>query len=249
MTTEFENGFGRLLIADDEPTFLLSTAELLRRKGFQVQTARDGFEALRLMESNVFDALISDIIMPGNEDLAFVREATRLDPSLLVILVTAYPALPTAIGAIHLPVEAYLVKPVNFQELLEVVQRVVRESQIRRVLGASQERLDIWNRKLQVVRSKASSGAREGNQNAAVDFLRLAVGNLAGTLLDMETLLDLIHVPEGGGQACTIENCPRMDNCRRVIGECVETLEKTKTAFKSRSLANVRLQLEGLLKA
>ncbi len=243
-----ENMCGRILIADDEPTFLLATAELLRRNGFQVHTAMDGFGAIKLLETQVFDALISDIIMPGNEDLAFVRKATQLDPSLLVILVTAYPALPTAIGAIHLPVESYLVKPVDFQELLEVVQRVVKESQIRRVLGASQERIDIWNQKLQSVRAKAASGAREGNQKAAVDFLRLAVGNLAGTLLDMETLLDLIHVPESVNQPCSIENCPRMSHCRHVIGECVEVLERTKNAFKSRSLANVRLQLERLLK-
>lgn len=239
---------GRLLIADDEPTYLMSTAELLRREGFLVHTARDGFEALQKLESCSYDTLITDIIMPGNEDLDLVRQAVRIDPSLLVVLVTAYPALPTAISAIHLPVEAYLVKPVNFEEFLEAVHRAVKESQIRRVIEASQERIDLWNRKLQGVRAKASAGGDKGNQNAAIDFLRLAVGNLAGTLMDMETLLDLIHVPAEEGQVCTIVNCPRMVNCRRVIGECVEVLERTKTAFKSRSLANVRSQLEGLLR-
>ncbi len=248
MSLEDAEVLGRLLIVDDEPTFLLATAELLRRNGYLVHSAKDGFEALALLDANTYDALISDIIMPGNEDLEFVRKATQLDSSLLVILVTAYPALPTAIGAIQLPVEAYMVKPVNFQELLETVHRVVKDSQIRRVLGASQERLEQWNRRLQGVRAKATSGVRDGNQNAALDFLRLAVGNLAGTLMDMETLLDLIDVPEEGGQACTIQNCPRMANCRQVIGECVEVLEKTKTAFKSRTLANVRTQLEGLLR-
>ncbi len=248
MNHEEAEALGRLLIVDDEPTFLLSTAELLRRNGYLVHSAKDGFEALVRLETNTYDALISDIIMPGNEDLEFVRKATQLDPFLLVILVTAYPALPTAIGAIQLPVEAYMVKPVNFQELLETVHRVVKNSQIRRVLGASQERLELWNRRLQGVRAKASSGVRDGNQNAALDFLRLAVGNLAGTLMDMETLLDLIDVPAEGGQPCTIQNCPRMTNCRQVIGECVDVLEKTKTAFKSRALANVRSQLEGLLR-
>ncbi len=247
MTVDAENPRGRLLMADDEATFLLSTAEWLRRNGYLVHTAKDAFEALALLESNTYDVLISDIIMPGNEDLALVHQASRIDASLLVILVTAYPALPTAISAIHLPVAAYLVKPLPVPEFLETVHRVVRDAQVRRVLGASQERLETWNRRLQGVHAKASSGAQGGNRNAAVDVLRLAVNNLAGTLNDMETLLDLVKVPPDRERVCTIVNCPRMNTCKRVIGECIEALEKTKTAFKSRSLANVKLQLQRLM--
>jgi hypothetical protein len=186
-------------------------------------------------------------MMPGNDNLEFVRKACAEDPALMVILVTAYPALQTAIEAIQLPVGAYLVKPVNFQELLATVRQVVKEARIRRLMAASQERIDLWNQRLQAMRGMVHAEAKDGQQGAAMDFLRMAVGNLAGTLVDMGTLLDLIKAPTAGSQPCSVENCPRLAASRKVIWECVEALEKTKTAFKSKSLAQVRVQLEGLL--
>ena len=64
---------GRILIADDEETFLESTAALLEREGYTIQTARTGAEALAAIEANPCDLLISDLEMPGNADLELVR--------------------------------------------------------------------------------------------------------------------------------------------------------------------------------
>lgn len=119
---------GRLLMADDEETFLLATADLLRQEGYLVDTARDGFEAADFLRENTYDLLISDILMPGNQDLDFIKLAAELSPDLQVLLITGYPSVTTAMQAIRLPVAAYLTKPVDFEELRTQVQACVTAS-------------------------------------------------------------------------------------------------------------------------
>ena len=104
----------RILIADDEESFLLSTGELLRLEGFEVHTAHDGREAAAMLNGQTFDLLITDIRMPGNQDLDLVRYAQAQNDILPVIMVTSYPSMPTAMQAMQLSVIAYLIKPMDF---------------------------------------------------------------------------------------------------------------------------------------
>jgi CheY-like chemotaxis protein len=101
------------LIADDEETFLLSTADLLRREGYHCDCAPDGKRAAEMLGKGEYDLLIADIKMPGNGNLELVREMPRLAEGLPVILVTGYPSLKTAMESFQLPVAAYLPKPVE----------------------------------------------------------------------------------------------------------------------------------------
>jgi len=237
--------FGRILIVDDETTFLQATAELLRRSGFQVDAAEDGTAAMALVAEHAYDAIVSDILMPGNDDLAFVRQAAERDPGVQVILVTAYPDVKTAMAALRLPVAAYLVKPVDFPELLAQVRAVAGQAQLRRALHLSRERQALWTLNLEAIQSRSRMSRP---QNPTLEILHLAMGNLAGTMLDMESLLQLAEGGEHSPQTCAVLQCPRLGEQRKVIEECLATLEKTRTAFKSRSLAEVRQRLEGLLR-
>jgi len=105
---------GNILIADDEETFLLSTADLLRREGYHCDCAPDGKRAAEMLGKGEYDLLIADIKMPGNGNLELVREMPRLAEGLPVILVTGYPSLKTAMESFQLPVAAYLPKPVEW---------------------------------------------------------------------------------------------------------------------------------------
>ena len=64
---------GRILLADDEPTFLEATADLLRAEGFSCETVSDGESALAAVAARPFDLLITDLEMPGNANLELVR--------------------------------------------------------------------------------------------------------------------------------------------------------------------------------
>ena len=110
---------GRILIADDEPTFLNSTAELLRREGFTVDTVDDAASALAAISAATYDLLITDLEMPGNADLDLVQQVAHLSGGLPIIIITGFPSVRSAVASIELPVAAYLVKPVHFPELLK----------------------------------------------------------------------------------------------------------------------------------
>lgn len=106
---------GKILIADDEETFLHSTADLLRREGYDCDIVPDGNRAAEMLGKGEYDLLIADIKMPGNGNLELVREMPRLAEGLPVILVTGYPSLKTAMESFQLPVAAYLPKPVEWR--------------------------------------------------------------------------------------------------------------------------------------
>jgi DNA-binding NtrC family response regulator len=122
----------RILLADDEEDFLKFTATLLEKEGYTCDCVTDGATAVELLRTRRYDAVISDIRMPGNPDLRVVREANELQDGVPVILVTAYPSMGTAKRAVELPVTAYVEKPVEFQELLSKVRGAILTSYERR---------------------------------------------------------------------------------------------------------------------
>jgi len=117
---------GRILIADDEETFLHSTADLLRREGYECDCARDAATAADMLKQTKYDLLIADIKMPGNWELELIREIRSITKDMPVILVTGSPSLDTTKQAVQLRVVAYLVKPVDFDQMLALVKTSIK---------------------------------------------------------------------------------------------------------------------------
>ena len=86
----------RILLVDDEPVCLESTADLLRLEGYSVDTAQDGFRGLELIAKHAYDFLISDLVMPGNQGLGFLHQAAEACSDLKMIVLTGYPSVGTA---------------------------------------------------------------------------------------------------------------------------------------------------------
>lgn len=236
----------RILMADDEEIFLLATADLLRREGFLVDTARDGFEAAEFLRENTYDLLISDILMPGNQDLDFIRLASELSPDLQVILVTGYPSVGTAVQAIQLPVAAYLTKPIVFEDFLAHVRRGIASVRTQRAMGRSRERLAGWLDDLDRIQEVVRSVPQAPNRQASREVMGLALGNIAGVLLDLKALFEMTLDEDPAPGPCTIQCCPRLAEYHEAVREGIEVLERTRHAFKSKELGQLRERLERL---
>lgn len=115
----------RIVVADDEPLFLRTTAELLRKSGYECTCAADGSAALEALGREPFDLIISDLNMPGNLKLELLREGRQRWPEIPLIVVTGAPSLPTAIESVRLGIADYLLKPVKFGDLLSSVKRAL----------------------------------------------------------------------------------------------------------------------------
>lgn len=118
----------RILIADDEPLYLRTTGQLLRKAGYECECVPDGDAALEQLRRKSFDLILSDLNMPGNLKLELLQQGRAQWPHIPLIVVTGVPSLPTAIESVRLGIADYLLKPVRFEDLLASVNRVLAQS-------------------------------------------------------------------------------------------------------------------------
>jgi two-component system nitrate/nitrite response regulator NarL len=142
----------KLLLADDEETFSSSVAVLLRREGYLCDVASSAGDAIEKLTQSPYDLLITDLRMPGNGDLELLKAAAG---SLPVIVVTAYPSVPTAIEALRFAVVDYIVKPFDFEELLRAVQRALETRKAARLLESLRMALSDGSLVAQIARRAA----------------------------------------------------------------------------------------------
>ncbi len=126
----------RVLVADDEEGVREFLAETLELDGHDVTQAKDGLAARRLLETQAFDLLVTDLRMPGLDGLGLLRACRAEQPELEVILLTAHGTVDTAVDAMKLGAFDYLQKPIASPAALRLLARRALE---RRALGATRE--------------------------------------------------------------------------------------------------------------
>ena len=146
---------GRILIVDDEANARTALAELLREEGYTVETAADGFKALPKLEEFSPDVLLTDLKMPGMDGLELMHKARELDPENAAVVMTAFGAVDTAVAAMRQGAADYLTKPINVEELLIVLDRVLDRRRLRREAGLLRERLSARHRIQNIVGTSA----------------------------------------------------------------------------------------------
>ena len=152
----------RILVVDDEQRMCDSLDTLLTKAGYQVQTAGDGKRALELYGESDFDLVISDIKLPEMTGIELLQAIRKGDPNAMVILMTAYASLDTALAAINMGAYDYLMKPIEFTQLKLAAKRALekRELEIARqkLLAELQVKNDLLNRRIAEVDALYQAG-------------------------------------------------------------------------------------------
>lgn len=115
----------RMLMVDDEPDFLDATARALSRRGFQVETASDGQQALALLGRGLFDVMVLDVKMPGIDGVEVFRQVRLLWPELPVIMLTGHGTIQQAFETSRAGLCEYLTKPCDVKDLAQAARRAV----------------------------------------------------------------------------------------------------------------------------
>src|SRR6187551_3364174 len=115
----------RLLIVDDDPNLLVLLADQLRADGFEIQTARDGEEALRRLEAGWPDLLLVDMMMARMDGLTLAREV-KARADLPIIVLSAIDTADSKADLLEEVAEDYVTKPYHYPELRARIQRVLR---------------------------------------------------------------------------------------------------------------------------
>jgi two-component system nitrogen regulation response regulator GlnG len=116
----------RILVADDEESMRWVLSKALRKKGFTVELARDGDEALRLIRSESYDLAILDIKMPGVSGLDLIDKVRELKSELLVVIMTAEAGMKNAVEAMKRGAYDYLTKPFDLDVMDAIIEKANR---------------------------------------------------------------------------------------------------------------------------
>ncbi|HSH48141.1 MAG TPA: two-component system response regulator GlrR [Halomonas sp.] len=117
-----------LLLVDDDPSLLKLLSMRLQSRGFRVTTAESGKQALRRLEAERPDLVLSDMRMDEMDGLALFREIQRRLPGLPVIILTAHGSIPDAVSATREGVFSFLTKPVDRDELFASIDEALAHS-------------------------------------------------------------------------------------------------------------------------
>jgi DNA-binding NtrC family response regulator len=131
----------RILVVDDEQIIRESLSFILKKEGYNVEEAANGKDALMKHEANPFDIIITDIEMPEMKGVDLLKQIRQRTPQTLVVIITAFGSVETAVLALREGAADYILKPVNFDDLLYRVKKlcdyhalIVENSLLRREL-------------------------------------------------------------------------------------------------------------------
>jgi CheY-like chemotaxis protein len=233
---------GRILFADDDDGFRFASAELLRRTGYTVVEARDSVEASALLEKTAFDLIISDIHMPGNTTLQFARDLEELAPQVPVILVTGNPSVQTAAQSVRLHVVAYLVKPLDYDELRQLVAEAIQRRGVWHALSDDRKDLETWIEDLAGFQQLLEKSPLLPPNLVWQHYLEISAFHTLGLLTRLDALTRHQGNVEDGSLAA-----PDAVEMLNALKETIQVLQRTQRAFKTHELGSLRERLERLI--
>lgn len=216
-----------ILIVDDDAL----TREMLEawclHFGAHCEVAGSTIEADAALRRQLFDVVLCDVHLPGNQRLGWVRTLVTRPEAPAVVMITGNPELESTLSAANLPLAGYLVKPLDFAVLGELIGRLVAEQQARAELRALSHQAALLL--------------------ADPEFDRESTGSL-DTLRERLLLLTQCLARESARPArSVVPTAPADTPLRSAIVETISVLEKTKRNFRSKELGELRQRLQQML--
>ena len=119
----------RILVIDDDGSIMKTIAAILQSEGYVVSTAENGKEAIEKSNTDFYRVALIDFRLPdmqGTELLTALRETT---PKTVKIMVTGYPTLQNTIECVNKHADAYFIKPVDYENLLNTIKSLIQKQQ------------------------------------------------------------------------------------------------------------------------
>jgi len=177
----------RILVVDDEQLIRWSIEQNLKKQGYDVTTAENGEDALRLVREEPPELILLDIQMPGISGLEVLEKVKEIDEDIVIIMVTAQGGLETAVNAMRLGAYDYINKPFNFDEMAIVIRKALETSSLRRevaglrsehkkigppnIIGASKHMKNVLAMMDKVARSEASTVLVQGESGTGKELV------------------------------------------------------------------------------
>jgi DNA-binding response OmpR family regulator len=165
---------GDILIVDDEETTRLSLADIFRLEGYSVHSVASGEDALDFLGVEAVDLMILDLKMPGMDGLEVLRIVSQQAPDMMVILLTAYGSLESAVEALRHHAFDYFIKPVSPRQVLDSAERALAQHSERLHKHSLLEEMEASLR--QLLETELRPSQREQPLQAAAQMIYLGNG-------------------------------------------------------------------------
>ena len=120
-----------LLLVEDEQTLRESLKRVFVREGYEVDSVSDAEAALKTIAERSYDLILTDIMLPGIDGIELLKKIREIAPDQLIIVMTAFASLETAIDALRGGAYDYIIKPVIHEEVKRIVRNALRERALR----------------------------------------------------------------------------------------------------------------------
>jgi DNA-binding response OmpR family regulator len=211
-----------ILVVDDDPVTCAMLDAWLRHCGAKPLVAGSTAEADAILAAQAVELVLSDVHLPGNQQLRWVQAVLARPEAPAVLLITGNPELETTLRAANLATSGYLVKPLDF---------AVLEARCREIISARSRRRELLDLSRETARLLDSSEEGAGLDPAVRSHLHRLAGNLSAAA-------------DRGDRG----NAAADEPWRRTIVDAIAILEKTKHAFRSKDLGILRRRLEDSLR-
>jgi DNA-binding NtrC family response regulator len=122
----------KILLVDDDPFILTAIGKDLEIEGYQVTTAESGEKAIEWLDKNSFDLVITDLVMEEIDGIQALKKVKEVNPKTMVIILTGHGNLTSAIDALRLNADDYLLKPCEPEEMFFRVSRCLEKLEFQR---------------------------------------------------------------------------------------------------------------------
>nr|MBF0221295.1 response regulator [Desulfobulbaceae bacterium] len=199
-----------ILLVDDEAIILNAVGTDLRQEKYEVTTANGGQEALQLIAKQHFDLIVTDLVMTGVDGLDVLKEVKRLNDLTCVIILTGYGNVTTAIDALRLGADDYLLKPCDSDELIIRIERCLEKTKLARELVEQNEQLARSERHKALLLNSTAEGIYGLDLHGKTTFINPAAEKMLGyraAEIIAKNNHALIHHTRKDGSAYPEEEC------------------------------------------
>jgi DNA-binding NtrC family response regulator len=125
-----------VLLVDDDPDICKTLSLILEGEGYNVDVANSGAEAIEKSKEKVYNVALLDIVLPDMTGTELLKKLHETTPKMVKIMVTGYPNLQNAVEALNYNADAYLIKPVNCEKLLKVIEEKLEKQREEEAITA-----------------------------------------------------------------------------------------------------------------
>lgn len=172
----------KVLVVDDEPIICRTCFKILNDIGYDVKTLLNGSEVLPVIEKEMVDVVLLDLKMPGNDGMEILKEARQVNPDIVVIIITGYATVNSAVEAMKLGAYDYISKPFTADELCIRVEKALEKRHlVSENIYLRQELSDKYNFGNIIGKSKAMQEVFRSIQKVAPTDSTILIRGQSGT--------------------------------------------------------------------